>query len=469
MERDIQTIFKSQKENSSKVAQMSVKDRMERVMRIDNYLKSDKNLSSLYEALYNDLRKPEVEVIATEVGVVQTQISHLKKNLHKWDRDHRVPTPLPLLGTRSYIRYEPRGVVLILSPWNFPLNLSLVPLVYAIAAGNTVILKPSEISSHTSAYLKKMISELFRLDEVAVVEGDASVATRLLEMPFDHIFFTGSPRVGKIVMGKAAEHLSSVTLELGGKSPAIIDETANIPQIARRLAWAKSVNCGQTCVTPDYVIIHESKKREFIEEFRSAIIELYNRSGSGTEKSPDYCRIISRYHFRRLHSLYQDAVGKGAKLLIGGNFEEEDFFISPTLLENISEDMHIMHEEIFGPLLPVISYNDRSDVREIIGRHPNPLMLYIASREKKNIRYFMDGNPAGGTVINDYMLGYSNPNLPFGGVSNSGIGKSLGFHCFMEFSNKRSVIHRKWGSLDMIYPPYNDRVLWMVKTLYRWM
>ncbi|WP_209620968.1 aldehyde dehydrogenase family protein [Methanolobus bombayensis] len=469
MEQDIQIIFRSQKENSSKITQMSVKERMERVMRIDSYLKNEKNLSRLHEALYNDLRKPEVEVIATEVGIVQAQINHLKKNLHKWNRDHRVATPLPLLGTRSYIRYEPKGVVLILSPWNFPLNLSLVPLVYALAAGNTIILKPSEISSHTSAYLKKMISELFRWDEVAVVEGDVSVATRLLEMPFDHIFFTGSPRVGKIVMGKAADHLSSVTLELGGKSPAIIDETANIPQITRRLAWAKSVNCGQTCVTPDYVIIHESKKREFIEEFRSAITELYNRYGSGTENSPDYCRIISKYHFMRLNSLYKDALEKGASLITGGNFEEEDLFISPTLLDGISEEMDIMQEEIFGPLLPVITYNERLEVSDIISKNPNPLMLYIASSKKKNIKFFMDGNPAGGTVINDYMLGYSNPNLPFGGVSNSGIGKSLGFHCFMEFSNKRSVIHRRWGSLGMIYPPYNSHVLWLVKTLYKWM
>jgi aldehyde dehydrogenase (NAD+) len=469
MQPDIRTIFGSQREEASILGSLDTKERLERVLRIDNYLRDEKNLQGLYEALYNDLRKPEVEVIATEVGIIQSQISYIKKNLHKWDRDHKVSTPLPLLGTRSYIRYEPKGVVLIMSPWNFPLNLSLVPLVYAIAAGNAVVLKPSEMSSHTSAYIRKMITELFRWNEVAVVEGDATVATKLLELPFDHIFFTGSPHVGKVIMSKAAEHLTSVTLELGGKSPAIIDETANIPQIARCLAWAKSINCGQTCVTPDYVIIHDSKKREFIEEFRSSITELYNSSGTGTEKSPDYCRIINHRHFKRVNSLYQDAIEKNAHLLTGGNFEEEELFISPTLLDNISEDMSIMQEEIFGPLLPVITYNDRSEVKDIIHRHPNPLMLYIASRDGKNIKFFMDGNPAGGTIINDYMLGYSNPNLPFGGINNSGMGKSLGFHCFMEFSNKRSVIHRKWGSLGLIYPPYNDRVLWMVKALYRWM
>jgi len=469
MQPDIQTIFRLQQNTAPILALTDAKERMERLLRIDNYLKDEEHLKELYKALYKDLRKPEVEVISTEVGVIQTQIAYLKKNLSRWVRDHKASTPLPLIGTRSYMRYEPRGVVLIMSPWNFPLNLSLVPLVYAIAAGNAVMLKPSEISSHTSAYIKKMMDGLFDWNEVAVIEGDASVAGELLELPFNHIFFTGSPRVGKIVMSKAAEHLSSVTLELGGKSPAIIDETANIPKMARRLAWAKSINCGQTCVTPDYLILHDSIKESFINEFESSLKEFYAPSDKGIDQSPDYCRIINDHHFQRLNSLYEDALEKGACVLTGGELDGTDRFIAPTILDNISEEMNIMQEEIFGPLLPVISYSDRSMVKNIIHRHPNPLMLYIASNDKNNIRYYMDGNPAGGTVINDYMLGYSNPNLPFGGVNNSGMGKSLGFHCFMEFSNKRSIIHRKWGSLSMIYPPYNDRVQWLVKMMYRWM
>ncbi|MDW7733678.1 MAG: aldehyde dehydrogenase family protein, partial [Methanolobus sp.] len=443
--------------------------RIERLQRIDSYLRDPGNLEELFEALYNDLRKPEVEVIATEVGVVRAQISYLKKNLDRWTRDHKVSAPLPMTGTRSYIRYEPKGVVLIMSPWNFPLNLSLVPLVYAIAAGNAVILKPSDISSHTSAYIRKMIGRLFDWKEVAVIEGNASVASRLLDLPFNHIFFTGSPAVGKIIMGKAAEHLSSVTLELGGKSPAVIDETANVPKMARRMAWAKSINCGQTCITPDHLIIHESVKDLFIEEFTSSVKEFYDRQGVGIDRSPDYCRIISDDHFRRLRSLYDDALGKGARVVFGGDFDESDRFISPTLLENISEEMAIMQEEIFGPLLPVITYDSRSMVNRIIRRNPNPLMLYIASNNRDNIRYFMDWSPSGGTVINDYMLGYSNPELPFGGNNNSGMGRSLGFHCFMEFSNKRGVIHRKWGSLGLIYPPYSDRVRRLVQMMCRWM
>ena len=469
MQPDIETIFRIQKDNCSVLALTDAKERMERLLRIDNYLQDQDRLEELFKALYNDLRKPEVEAIATEVGVVQAQIAHLKKNLSKWCRNWKVPTPLPLIGTRSYIRYEAKGVVLIMSPWNFPFNLSLVPLVYAIAAGNSVILKPSEISSHTSAYIKKMIEDLFDWKEVAVVEGDASVASRLLELPFNHIFFTGSPGVGKIVMGKAAKHLTSVTLELGGKSPAIIDETANVPKIARRLAWAKSINCGQTCVTPDYLIIHKSIRKEFIEEFESAITEFYDTSGKGADNSPDYCRIINDNHFQRLKFLYDDALKKGASLISGGDFDVNDRFIAPTLLDNVSEEMDIMQEEIFGPLLPIITYNNRSEVNRFIRNNPNPLMLYIASSNRDNIRYFMDWNHAGGTVINDYMLGYSNPELPFGGNNNSGIGRSLGFNCFMEFSNKRSVIHRKWGSLGMIYPPYSDRVRRLIKLMYRWM
>ncbi len=469
MQPDIQTIFRIQKDNYPVLALTDAKERIERLQRIDNYLKDEDNLNELFEAMHHDLRKPEVEVISTETGVVQAQISHLKKNLHRWIRDHKVSTPLPLTGTRSRIRYEPKGVVLIMSPWNFPFNLSLVPLVYAIAAGNSVFLKPSEISSHTSSYIKKMIDELFDWKEVAVVEGDASVASELLKLPFNHIFFTGSPRVGKIVMRKAAENLTSVTLELGGKSPAIIDRTADVQTTAKRLAWAKSINSGQTCVTPDYLIIHESLKDEFTSEFNDSIKEYYPGNGKGIKESPDYCRIINDHHFLRLTYLYEDALEKGASVLCGGVFDKEELFISPTLLDNISVEMDIMNEEIFGPLLPVITYKDRSKVKQIISNNPDPLMLYIASNDRDNTRYFMDRNKSGGVVINDYMLAYSNPELPFGGINDSGMGRSLGFNCFMEFSNKRSIIHRKWGSLKMIYPPYNDRIRWLVKLLYRWM
>ncbi|MDG6243281.1 MAG: aldehyde dehydrogenase family protein [Methanolobus sp.] len=469
MRQEIERVFNLQQAKWPVLARQEAAERIGRLMRIDSYLRNERNLDKLYKAMYRDLHKPEVEVIATEVGVVQAQISYLKKNLKRWMRPRKVPTPLPLIGTRSHIRYEPRGVVLIMSPWNFPLNLSLVPMVYAIAAGNAVMLKPSEISANTSAFIKHMIEELFAEDEVVVFEGDASVAKILLEQPFNHIFFTGSPKVGRIVMTEAARHLSSVTLELGGKSPAIIDASADIDRIARRAAWAKSVNNGQTCITPDYILLHESIRDPFIRAFSDAVKQFYDPQGKGIRHSPDYCRIVSEAHFKRLRNLYEDAVKKGANTLFGGEFEEHDLFISPTLLDGINGNMDIMQEEIFGPLLPVLTYSDREEARDMIRRLPSPLTLYIASRDKGNIDYFIKSIPAGGTVINDYMLGYSNPALPFGGVNNSGIGRSLGLHCFAGFSNERSVIQRRWGTLSLIHPPYNDRVRKIVKTLYRWM
>lgn len=469
MDMDIQKIFKLQQAHAPDIALMGYHERMERLLRIDNYLKDESRVAELCEAMYKDFRKHEVEVIATEVGVVQAQISHVRKMLRSWLKPQKIKTPLPMLGTSSYIIHEPKGVVLIMAPWNYPFNLSFVPLVYAIASGNAAIVKPSEISVNTSAFIAKMINELFDESEVAVFEGGPSVAQELLKQPFNHMFFTGSPQVGKIVMRAAAEHLASVTLELGGKSPAIVDQSADVRKAARGIAWSKLVNNGQTCLTPDHLILHESIRDSFIEEFKLAVQDFYDPCGKGVEHSPDYCRIINDFHYQRLKALYDDAISKGANVLIGAEFNDSECFISPTLLGNISDDMDLMKEEIFGPVLPFVVYSKRSEARDIILSRPKPLTLYIASKDEGNIDYFMKETSAGGTVINDYMLGYSNPYLPFGGVNDSGIGKSIGVHAFKSFSNERSVIRRKWGSLSMLYPPYNDRVRSLIKLIYRWM
>ncbi|MFP4655337.1 MAG: aldehyde dehydrogenase family protein [Methanohalobium sp.] len=465
--QQIQRIFELQKENANDFARLNAKERIELLERIENYLKDDQKLTGLYDAMYKDFRKPEQEVFVTEIGIVQAQIDFVKKHLSKWMKPQKVSTPLPLIGTKSYICYEPKGMVLIISPWNYPFNLSLVPLVYALAAGNTAIIKPSEISSHTSTYINHMISELFNENEVAVFEGDSSVAQVLLDQPFNHIFFTGSKKVGKIVSQKSTKHLASVTLELGGKSPAIIDESIDIQKTAQHVAWSKCVNSGQTCITPDYLILHESIKDMFVEDFKDALKTFYGSCDINIQQSPDYCRIINDWHFQRLKSLYDDALNKGARVLIGGYFNESNRFVSPTLLDGISEDMDIMQEEIFGPLLPVLTYSNKSEALEIIHKRPKPLTIYISSQYRKNIDYFLEETSAGGTVINDYMLGYSNPHLPFGGVNSSGTGKSLGFHGFVEFSNQRSIIKRNWGTINAIFPPYNDRTLKLMKTLYK--
>ncbi|AKB85673.1 aldehyde dehydrogenase family protein [Methanococcoides methylutens] len=466
---EIQQVFEIQKKNAPYLARANAEERLERIRRIENYLQDEERLSDLYKAMYADLHKPETEVIATEVGVVQAHINHVKRNLHKWMKDTKVPTPLPLIGTRSHIRYEPKGVVLIIAPWNFPFNLTLVPLIYAIAAGNAAILKPSEMAANTSAYISLMMYELFDESEVAVFEGNESVAQQLLDLPFNHVFFTGSPRVGKKVMSRAAEHLSSVTLELGGKSPAIVDETANVKKIAKNLAWAKFINNGQACIAPDYLIVHESARDGFVNEFGKAIEQLYDPSGEGIRNSSDYCRIINDHHYNRLLTLYNDACEKDARVLYGGDFDDSDLYIAPTLLENVSGDMKIMQEEIFGPLLPMITYRNREDVIPVIEQNPSPLILYIASENQGNIDYFMDSIPSGSTLTNDYMLSYSNPHLPFGGINSSGIGKSLGFHGFVGFSNERAVMQRKWGSMGMLYPPYSENIRKIFRTIYRWM
>lgn len=457
MSEDIQQIFTLLRENVPNIRNSSCLERIERINRIEKYLNDKNKKAELFNLIYKDLHKCETEVIISELMIVQNHISYIKKNLAKWMKYKPVRSPFPLFGLKSGILYQSKGVVLIISPWNYPINLSLIPLIYSIAAGNTIILKPSEISYHTSGYIKKMIEQLFEKNEVVVIEGGISVSESLLEYPFNHIFFTGSSKVGKIIMKKASNHLSSITLELGGKSPCIIDETVNISAITQKLVWAKCINNGQTCISPDYVLLHESQYQKFIHEFKNSVVKFYDPFQKGINKSSDYGRIINDIHFTRLYKLYKDAIKKGANISVGGSFDVNDLYIEPTLIDMVNFDMEIMHEEIFGPLLPLITYQNINEVINIIEKNPYPLTIYISSNEKNTINYLIENIPSGGVVVNDYMLGYSNPNLPFGGINHSGIGKSFGFDCFEEFSNKRSIIRRKWSDLSFLYPPYANK------------
>ncbi|HIF14659.1 MAG TPA: aldehyde dehydrogenase family protein [Bacteroidetes bacterium] len=467
---DIKSIFEAQQKKCDQLKRTSAKERLAKLNKIEKYISDQSNIDALQDALYKDFKKPASEVYLTELGVVHAQISHIKNNLSFWMLNKKVDTPLLLQGTSSYIKYEPKGVCLVLSPWNYPFNLAMVPVLYAISAGNAVILKPSEITTHASAYLNKMISELFECDEVCVIEGDVSTSTSLLELPFDHIFFTGSPQVGKIVMTAAAKNLTSVTLELGGKSPAIIDEKVDIRSAAEKLAWAKCLNNGQTCIAPDYAIVHESKKEALISELKACIGSYYDPENKGIQASQDYSRVVNNKHLNRIKTLIDDAVEKGAKLECGGEVNQEDNFLAPTILSNVNEDMSIMHEEIFGPVLPIMTFKNKEDVPAAINKRPKPLSMYIASKSHNNIQYYIDNTSSGGTIVNDYMLGYSNPNLPFGGVNNSGIGKSLGFHSFVEFSNERGILKRHYMKLKpFMYPPYTNFVKKIIKLIYKWM
>lgn len=433
-------------------------DRIAKIKSIYNYILNKSNHSRIAEALYKDLRKSNEEVITTEMTPVILTIKEVCKKLKQWMKDEHVPSPITMVGMSSYIKYESKGNILIIGPWNYPFQLVIYPLVYAIAAGNTAIIKPSEFSSNTANVISIMIKELFDENEVAVVQGGIPEASALLALPFNHIHFTGSPKVGKIVMEAAAKNLTAVTLELGGKSPVIIDGSTSINSTAEKVCWGKTLNSGQTCIAPDFAIVHEKVLNGFIEGFRNACEKFYDPDNKGIDQSKDYGRIINDINFDRVQKLLEDAKEKGAKVEFGGQINKQDQYIQPTLLSNVNMEMKIMQDEIFGPILPIVTYKNNEDVTELLNSFPSPLALYIMSNNKNNTKYFLNHTVAGGTCINELMLTSVNPHLPFGGVNNSGVGKTGGKHSFMDFSNLRGIVKRNWGSLKPIYPPFNSKI-----------
>ena len=464
LEAEILKVFKTQRANTQNLANTNSTERKAKLQKILNWTLSHE--VEIGQALYSDFKKNPAETNLGEIFGVVGEIKHLIKHLNSWMKPQSVPTPLTMIGTSAHVRFEPKGVCLVISPWNYPFNLSIKPLVQAIAAGNTVILKPSEMTSHTSSLLKKMLTELFEANEVAVFEGDATVSQLLLNQPFNHIFFTGSPNVGKIVMSEAAKNLSSVTLELGGKSPCIIDETANIKKSAEKIAWGKFINNGQTCIAPDYALVHKSVENEFIIEVNRAIKVMY---GDNPKASNDYCRIVNNRHFNRLNGLLQEAISKGANISGGGETDGLENYVAPTLLTKVNDSMRIMNEEIFGPILPIVSYSTNEEAITYIKNREKPLAIYINSRKESNIKYFMDNSSAGGTVINDCVIHYGHTEIPFGGINNSGIGKSGGIWGFTEFSNQRAVLRQKFGTFKMIYPPYTPAVAKLIRFFVKYM
>ena len=464
IEQEILTVFQAQKANTQNLANTNASERKAKLQKIlDWTLSHEKEIG---EALFNDFKKNPAETNIGEILGVVGEVKHLMKHLNSWMKPQSVPTPLNMIGTSAHVRFEPKGVCLIISPWNYPFNLSIKPLVQAIAAGNTVILKPSEMTPHTSALIKKMLSELFDENEVYVIEGDSTISQLLLEQPFNHIFFTGSPNVGKIVMSAAAKNLTSVTLELGGKSPCIVDETANIKKTAEKIAWGKFINNGQTCIAPDYVLIHKNVENEFVTAMKTSIESMY---GNDAKQSADYCRVVNNRHFNRLDNLLKEAVENGANVAVGGQTDGSENYVAPTLLTDVTDSMKIMQEEIFGPILPIVSYSTNEEAIAHIKSREKPLAMYINSGKESNIKYFMDNSSAGGTVINDCVIHYGHTEIPFGGVNNSGIGKSGGIWGFTEFSNQRAVMRQKFGTFKMIYPPYTPAVAKLIRFFVKWM
>lgn len=462
----IHSAFESQRVFAPSLRGSTASDRITKIRRLKTTFLA--SLNELRAAAQADFGKPSAEVDFWEATAVVAEANHVIRNLARWMRPRRVASTLALMGTSSQVRCEPRGVCLIVAPWNYPFNLSFVPLIDAIAAGNTVILKPSELAPHMSAVIAKIVRETFDEHEVAVFEGDAETAAALLELPFDHVFFTGSPRLGSVVMAAAARHLSSVTLELGGKSPAIVDESADLDHAVSRLLWGKFSNAGQTCFAPDYVLVHENVQEAFLARFKAAIERTYGQDAESRMASGDFARIVNDRHFLRLRSLLDDAKQRGARVIVGGELSSPDRYIGPTVIAGLSSDAAVMQEEIFGPLLPVQSFQHLDQAIAEINRRDKPLALYLFSKQRKRIGKVLTQTSAGGTCINGTGLQAMNPNLPFGGVNSSGIGAYHGIHGFRAFSHERSVIRVRFTSLDMFHPPYTNLVKRMIAFSMKW-
>lgn len=464
VESELEVLFQLQKKNLANLAATTSKERIVKLRKVMNWVLE--NQERMGEALKADYRKSLFEVKVSEVMPVVSEAKYIMKHLDRWMRPESVETPLKMIGTTSRIIHEPKGNCLIMSPWNYPFNLTLKPLLQAIAAGNAVIIKPSEIVPNASGLLAEMIQELFPSNEIAVVQGDAKTATMLLNLPFNHIFFTGSPAIGKVVMQAAARYLASVTLELGGKSPTIVDETADIKFAAQTIAAEKFLNNGQTCIAPDYILIRRSKTAAFLEEMAKYLKKMY---GSDVSASPDYCRLVNNRHFERVKGLIDDAVANGAKIDIGGNTISNENFIEPTVVSLVNTDMRIMQEEIFGPVLPIMEFNDLEEVSDYINKGEKPLALYIFSKKRKHIDYILQTTSSGAVVVNETTIHYLQNNLPFGGVNNSGIGKSFGKYGFEEFSNKKAVVENKFATFSMFHPPATNRVMKMIDFVIKWL
>lgn len=451
----IPQIVQTLQERSVAVRATTADQRKDKLRRLSEALLDRRE--HFYDALQADFGKAPVEVDLTEMKAVTKEAEHAIAHLDEWMAPDRVKSPLLFAGTRSEIHYEPKGVVLIMSPWNYPVNLTLGPLVGALAAGNCVVLKPSEHAPHTAAALQDLISSLYDEREIRVVTGGPETAQTLTAQPFDHIYFTGSPSIGRLVMKAAAEHLTSVTLELGGKSPALVDGTADLDRAVGRIAWSKFTNAGQTCIAPDYLLVEERLHDAVVDRLRKTIHRFYGDSPEAQEANTDYARLVHEGHYQKLVDLLSGAVEAGATVAVGGEHEAETNFVAPTVLTDVPLQAAIMQEEIFGPLLPVIPYQSLDEALRIINDRPPPLSMYVFSDRESTVDAVLSRTTAGSTCVNEGFLHFVNPNLPFGGRGESGIGRGHGRRSFLEFSNERSVLRRSYGAdlLQTLYPPYN--------------
>ncbi|HFQ5560373.1 TPA: aldehyde dehydrogenase [Staphylococcus aureus] len=424
--------------------------RKEQLKKLSKAIKSYE--SDILEALYTDLGKNKVEAYATEIGITLKSIKNARKELKNWTKTKNVDTPLYLFPTKSYIKKEPYGTVLIIAPFNYPFQLVFEPLIGAIAAGNTAIIKPSELTPNVARVIKRLINETFDANYIEVIEGGIEEMQTLIHLPFDYVFFTGSENVGKIVYQAASENLVPVTLEMGGKPPVIVDETANIKVASERICFGKFTNAGQTCVAPDYILVHESVKDDLITALSKTLREFY---GQNIQQSPDYGRIVNLKHYHRLTSLLNSAQ---MNIVFGGHSDEDERYIEPTLLDHVTNDSAIMQEEIFGPILPILTYQSLDEAIAFIHQRPKPLSLYLFSEDENATQRVINELSFGGGAINDTLMHLANPKLPFGGVGASGMGRYHGKYSFDTFTHEKSYIFKSTRLESGVHlPPYKGK------------
>ncbi len=453
-----ENILKRQRNYLSSIGIIDVTDRIENLKKLKNSIKKYEN--NIINALNIDLGKPEFEAYSNEVGFVYSTIDYFIKNLKSWTKVKKVKNDAAQIPGKSYIYKSHYGAVLIIGPYNYPFQLLIEPLIGAISGGNTVILKPSEYATKTEAIVEKIIKETFDEKYIAVVTGDYKVNSQLLDLEFDYIFFTGSVNVGKIVMEKASKHLTPVTLELGGKSPVIVDNTANLKVSAKRILWGKLTNAGQTCVAPDYILAHEDIYEELIKEFENVIIEFY---GQDIIRSKDFGRIINDRHMNRLNAILERDKNK---ITFGGEVDFEKRYISPTIIRDVTLEDAVMNEEIFGPIIPVIKYKNMEDIKYYISHHKNPLALYVFSEDENFSEDIINRFSFGGGCVNDTISHVASAYLPFGGIGSSGMGNYHGKASFDTFTHTKSIVKKSTKiDLKLVFPPYKDKIKLIKKVM----
>ncbi len=460
-EINIEETFQKQKRRAQVLRSVSIFNRLEYLKKLKKCLTKYEN--EIIQAHLEDFRKPANETLLTEILPVHEEINLFLKHLRCWSRPKKVSNSLLLFGSKSFVLSEPKGCVLIIAPWNYPFMLSLVPLVGAIGSGNTVCLKPSELTPKVSQLLSRIVQEVFPPEMAMVIEGGTEISQKLLALPYDHIFFTGSTAVGKIIMEAAAKNLVPVTLELGGKSPVIVDSSADLASAAEKIIWGKSINNGQTCVSPDYVYVHTQVWERFIQECEKALAIL--------QKEHHRPQIITEKHFQRLLHLLKQAESEGVKILVKGQMQGPRD-LSPVLLEVTKKNFstELMQSEIFGPLLPMIKYEQNEEIIDHVNSQGKPLALYIYSSDRQNIQHLIQSISSGGVGINNNILQVANHHLPFGGIGNSGIGKYHGWYSFLEFSHQRGVLQTPgWAHsiFRKFFPPYKKNSEKLVSRMIR--